>query len=369
MPGRTDWKRFAAENPGTTPGQLIERAIREDRAEVVVEIVQNTGLDINRPCEPDRVDSVSPLMTALRAGKARIAALIAAQPGFDLTRSLPDYERWSWVQSSSVEVLRRYLDIPGSDVNQRDGNGKTLLHEVVYDLGPQDKLGELLSRPGIEVDPRQTDGTTPLYRAALAGNTAAVPLLLERGADINDRNDDNLWTILMVAIAQGHAAIVELLLRRPELNVNAADDIGNTALHIAAERGRTPIVELLLQRPDVQVNSKNHLGWTPLSKAAFAGHIEVVRRLLGRPDVEVNFVDQDRQTPLFHAASTGNVEVVRLLLADPRTDVAITNRPARHTALDMARALGFTAIAELVGQRAGDRDELSPRDPYMERKG
>ncbi len=109
------------------------------------------------------------------------------------------------------------------------------------------------------------------------------------------------------------------------------------------------------------------MGWTPLSKAAFAGHVEVVRLLLGRPEVEVNFVDQDRQTPLFHAASTGNLEVVRLLLADPRTIVAISNRPARHSALDMAAALGFTAIAELIGQHEGDTDELSPRDQYVER--
>ena len=109
------------------------------------------------------------------------------------------------------------------------------------------------------------------------------------------------------------------------------------------------------------------MGWTPLSKAAFAGHVEVVRLLLERPELEVNFVDQDRQTPLFHAASTGNLETVRLLLVDPRTNTAISNRPARLTAGDMATALGFTAIAELIGQHPGDIDKLSPRDAYVER--
>jgi hypothetical protein len=68
-----------------------------------------------------------------------------------------------------------------------------------------------------------------------------------------------------------------------------------------------------------------------------------------------------------NAASTGNIETVRLLLADPRTNTAIRNRPARLTARNMATALGFTAIAELIGQRQGDTDNLSPRDAYVER--
>lgn len=364
---RAQWTAFAARNRQATPGQLIEQAIWEDRAEVVLGVMQNTDIDINQPCDPHRYDSVSPLVTALRSGNARIVALIAAQPGFDLAQSLPEYEQWSWARSASLQVLQRYLGIPGSDVNQKNGNGKTLLHEVVYDTGSQDKLRELLSRPEIVVDAKQVDGTTPLYRAGLAGNVAALELLLDHSADVNNSNNDNRWTALICAAAENRIAIVEQLLRRRELAINAADEIQNTALHVAAERGHTRIVELLLQRPEIQINRENHMGWTPLSKAAFAGHIEVVRRLLRRPEVEVNFVDQDRQTPLFHATSTGNLEMVRLLLADPRANAAISNRPARHTALDMARALGFTAIRELIGQRVGDKDELSPRDPYMDR--
>lgn len=366
-PARERFRAFAARYPHATPGQLIEEAINQDQPEVVLGILWNTDIDINQPCDPQRHGSVSPLVTALRTGNARIVALIAGQPRFDLAQSLPEYDRWSWVRTASLEVLQAYLGIPGSNVNQTDGNGKTLLHEVVYDLGPQEKLRELLSRPAIVVDAEQVDQTTPLYRAGLAGNVSAFDLLLEHGADVNNRNRDNRWSILICAVAENRGAIVERLLYRRELAINAADDIGNTALHVAAERGHTRIVVLLLQRPDIQVNLENHIGWTPLAKAVFAGHSGVVRRLLGRSDVEVNFVDQHRQTPLFHAASVGNLEMVRLLLADPRTNPAISNRPAHHTAHDMATALGFTAIAALVGRHVGDKDELSPRDPYAER--
>lgn len=349
-------------DPPATPGQLLERAIQQDRLDAVLELLRNAELDINQPCDPQRYDSVSPFMTALRAGHARIVARIAAHPQFDLARSLPPYEQWSWVRTSSLEVLQIYLGLPGSDVHQKDGNGKTLLHEVVYDLDGQDKLREILARPGIEVDATQADGTTPLYRAGLAGNVAAFRLLLDQGAGVNNRNRDNLWTILICAAAENRIAIAELLLLRHELEVNAADELGNTALHIAAERGNVRIVELLLQRRDIGINLRNRLGWTPLAKAAFHGHADVVARLLGRPELELNSVDRDRQTPLFHAASTGNLKVVRLLLADARTNAGITNRPARHTALDMAVALGFSAIADLIREHKNASDTLSPDD-------
>lgn len=109
------------------------------------------------------------------------------------------------------------------------------------------------------------------------------------------------------------------------------------------------------------------MGWTPLSVAAFAGHLDVVSRLLDRQELDVNLVDQDRQTPLFHAISAGRLDVATRLLADPRTNSAISNRPLRHTARDIAFALGHAAVVEQIDQRRNrDIDRLSPLDSYTE---
>jgi ankyrin repeat protein len=366
---RLQWNVFAAEKSKATPGQLIGQAIEENRIEVVLGILQNTEFNCNQICDPQRSESASPFMTALQADNLRMAALISCRPDFDLKRSLPDFETWRWVRSSSLELLRQYLDIPGGNINDQDGNGKTLLHEVVYDLDGRDKLLYLLSRPDIDIDIKQTDGKTPLYHAVLAGNDKAFETLLDYGADVNTCNNDNRWTILICAVAENRIISSARLLLHDELKVNAEDDNKNTALHIASERGHSHIVELLLQHPKIQINCKNHIGWTPLGKAAFNGHVKVVRRLLERPDLEVNFVDQHRNTPLFHAVSAGNLEIVRLLLADPRTNTAITDRPDRHTALDMASALGFTDIMQLIRQVDGSSDELSANDSYIELNG
>ena len=99
---------------------------------------------------------------------------------------MPGYGSLSWAASCSLEVLQLFLDHPDTDINQQDRNGHALLHEVVYDLNGTDKLEFYCGRQ-LSIDIEQTDGSTPLYRAALAGNIDAVDLLLNYPVDVNNR--------------------------------------------------------------------------------------------------------------------------------------------------------------------------------------
>jgi ankyrin repeat protein len=331
---------------------------------------KGSRFDINDPCDPTAYEPRSPLLLALRANDPHMVRLILEQPGIDPTRSLPRYETWRWVRSASRDVMELLFAHARTELNRADGNGKTALHEAAAaNREPAAKITYLLER-GAAADPKQHDGTTPLYRAALSGHADAVGALLRYPVDVNDRNTDNLWTVLMVAVAQDHPEIVEQLLRRPEVDVNARSDAGDTALHLAAERGYAASVELLLQRRDVNVNEKNRSGWTPLISAAFANRVAIVKLLSARNDVLLNAVDQDRQTALHWAALAGNTEVVGSLLARPEINVRLTNRPARQTAYDLAVALRKDAIARLLRERettAQGADELSEGDVYQPR--
>jgi ankyrin repeat protein len=208
---------------------------------------------------------------------------------------------------------------------------------------------------------------TPLYRAVLGGDLPEVRTQLAQGADVNDRNDDNRWTVLMVAVSEGFPEIVAELLASPAIEVNARAERDLTALHVAAQRGDARAVELLLAHDGIDVNAKDNLGRTPLIIAAFDGDQAVVERLLARPDLEVNAVDRDRQTALAWAALGGDAGVVRTLLANPRTNPGITNRPDERTALDIAVAAGNEAAARLLRDAAPGTDELAPGDRYEPR--
>jgi ankyrin repeat protein len=211
---------------------------------------------------------------------------------------------------------------------------------------------------------------TPLYRAVLAGDLDEVRKQLAGGADVNARNSDNRWTVLMVAVAEEFTEVVAELLANPAVDVNARAERGLTALHVAAERGDRRAVELLLAHPGIEVNVKDHIGRTPLIIAAFAGDLSLVQLLLARPDIEVNAVDQHRQTALAWAALGGDAGVIKALLADPRTNPGITNRPDGRTALEIATAAGNDAAARELQQRMATdpgHDQLAPGDHYEPR--
>ena len=361
--------RFAVDFPQATPGQLLERAIAAGRADVVLGLLADPSLDVNQRCDPARADSVSPLMTALRACDARIVSLVAAARGFDLGASLSPYARWEWARTCSPPVVQQFLAIPGSDVNLQDGNGETLLHQAVR-AARAGVVRDLLGQPGIDVDRQDGAGLTPLYAAVLAGNQEAVTLLLGHPVDVNARNRTIHWTMLMAAVAADRVPIVRQLLQRAELAANAADDSGKTALHVAAERGHAEMIGLLLSRPDLMINQQDQRGATPLAAAAAAGRVEVVQRLLARADLAINRVDHDRQSPLWWATAGRHDAVVRALLHDPRLNVLITNRPARQSAGAVAAETGQPELAALIEahpSRHRDADVLDPGDPYVER--
>lgn len=281
--------------------------------------------------------------------------------------SVPTDEDWEWVQSASLAELEDFLQRSPGAATQRDVYGRTLLHAAVGDLAGIDKVALLLGRSDVDVNALQPDGTTPLYRAALAGNLAAVRLLLDRGVDVNNHNDDNRWTVLMVAAAQPEPDIVAALLAAPEIDPNARDDLGATALHLVAERGHQDVAARLTAHPAIEVNAKDQLRRTPLVVAAFADRAGVVQQLLEHPATDVNLVDRDRQTALHWAALGDHLAIVELLLADPRTNAGITNRPDHSTAMEVAAALGHDAVAERLRERMRldpGRDELSAGDVH-----
>ncbi|HSR05584.1 MAG TPA: ankyrin repeat domain-containing protein, partial [Bryobacteraceae bacterium] len=122
-------------------------------------------------------------------------------------------------------------------------------------------------------------GTTPLLRAAKAGDTEVVRLLLAKGADakLTTRTGINP---LMAAAGVGtreedttgrkktEAEAVETitLLLDAGVDVNAADGAGRTALHGAAMWGLDQVVKFLAER-GAKLDVKDKRGFTPLDAA------------------------------------------------------------------------------------------------------
>jgi uncharacterized protein len=132
-------------------------------------------------------------------------------------------------------------------------------------------------RSGMDLgDSALGQGSTPLMRAARAGDAAAMRLLLDKGADPKLATNTGA-TALMFAAGVGYrdkntkgteAEALEALklLVGLGLDVNQADSRGDTPLHGACLRGADTIVQYLVDH-GADVNAKMKQGFTPLDVA------------------------------------------------------------------------------------------------------
>lgn len=137
--------------------------------------------------------------------------------------------------------------------------------------------GSLPGRSGMDSgDTTLGEGTTPLMRAARAGDAAVVRLLLEKGADPKLTTKEGN-TALMFAAGIGYrdkntrgseSEALEALKVSLDagLDLNQANTRGETSLHGAASRGADTIVQFLADH-GAGLNAKTKQGFTPLDIA------------------------------------------------------------------------------------------------------
>ena len=84
-----------------------------------------------------------------------------------------------------------------------------------------------------------------LIEAAGCGDLGLVKTLLEKGANVNAKDDQGM-TALIAASRQGRVEVAQLLVDR-DADVNAIDSAGETALVYAASKGLFEVVKLLVE--------------------------------------------------------------------------------------------------------------------------
>jgi ankyrin repeat protein len=202
----------------------------------------------------------------------------------------------------------KFLIDRGADVNLAGGYGRTALYAIVdirnedYSALPARKTEDqtptlevvktllerganvnaalsanLPGRSGMDAgDTTLSVGTTPLMRAARAGDTAVIRLLLDRGADPKLTTKDGN-TALMFAAGVGYRdkntrgsesdvlAAVKIFVEAG-LDLTPVNARGETALHGAAERGADTIVSFLVEH-GAALNVTTKQGFSPLDIA------------------------------------------------------------------------------------------------------
>lgn len=144
------------------------------------------------------------------------------------------------------------------------------------------------------VGPYYENPNAKLWDGVYENDYKKVEEAFKEGADVNMKNDNGLW-FLMVASESGNARMVNLLLEKGG-DVNITDDYNNTALSTAVRNSEYDVVELLLEK-GADINKENNDGYTPLMHAIIFEDYDMVQLLLEQPDIDIE-LDLDRNKEL-----------------------------------------------------------------------
>ncbi|KAK4216221.1 ankyrin repeat-containing domain protein [Rhypophila decipiens] len=280
----------------------------------IVELLLERGAD---PEIEDASSEVSPLCWAARHGHVAIAQLLlntcAGRISMEREKRYKSYcLEWA-AANGNTEMAGRLLK-EGADVNFRNH-----LKQTPLDLSIEYRhvaISELLLDAGASIE--RVPGRFPaLHRAVQSSNLEMIYVLLDKGADPNEEDEDGC-TALAEAASGGVKNLVEVLLDAGA-HVNVRDKSGITALYRAAENGHLSVVDLLLMNGATR-DIKGPNGATLLSNAASRGHVAVVERLCQAPGEWVNNPDPCGRTPLVRAIIRGRAKVAEVLLSEGKAD-------------------------------------------------
>ncbi len=240
----------------------------------LVELLLAQGADIQARDRQGR----TPLDFAEKAGNTALVALLSrhgavhAAAGHSDRVAVPaDFEKAvALVRQEHVAEARAFLEARPALARIKDQNGWTLLAFAADHDGDKELVEYLLDR-GADVNARDNDNRTPLHGAAAFNCLETARLLLDRGANANARNRFGLTPLHAAALAARTPEMAELLLAHGA-DINARDDSGDTPLQASLfnQNPGTSLAEFLIAK-GADLNARNDRGETPLA-VALKGH-------------------------------------------------------------------------------------------------
>ena len=208
--------------------------------------------------------------------------------------------------------VQEFIDLPSQTVNASDlQNNRTLLHRAAT-INNSDAL-ELVLRHFSCIDCVDDRGITPAFLAAEHGLVDNLALLVEKGAEINQKtktmvefNKERIIRALQQAI--NYDSDISALNRVIDMSFHQSKSkvFDSSLLYAAAQGGHTSVVRYLIKNNAcISMLNGGHL--TAIQIAAENGHLEVVKTLF-----EAGAVAD--KTVLYRAAADNRLEVVNFLL-------------------------------------------------------
>ena len=253
---------------------------------------------------------------------------------FDVKAQMSEDTLWGAAVAGKLPAIEAAL-AEGTDVNAQDDEvGLAPLAWAA--LHGQTEAMRLLIEKGADVNARSEDGNTPLHVAAFLGQAEAAKLLIDNGADINARDEDGETPADVLKTDPGTTTFIASM-----LGINLRQE-GKFA---ALKNGRQDIAKLLHVDETV-------LTATTLWEAAYTGNLSFMKQALA-DGADANAREPQNETPLLTlAALMGHADITELLIENGAAVNALGGDGG--TALHAAAFLGRADAAKVLLDNGAD---------------
>ena len=257
-----------------------------------------------------------------------------------------------------IQHAQRLLE-HGAQIEATGGDGWTALK--IAAAWNYDGMAKLLIDKGANVDHQDTEELdTPLLVAAQFGALKSAEVLLENGAALEAKNQDGN-TALFEASGANEAEVLKLLIDRGCL-MDGKDNNGDTVLLKTVNAGHIECLQILIEA-GATPEASHHVWELALLLAARKGNVACLRLLL--PKASPDVTNDDGMNGLMLAVSKGHVECARLLL-DAKASINSIDSLGR-TALHHAAAQNALECTRLLLDRGAHRNcrDQNGRTPLL----
>ena len=281
------------------------KAANNGHHEVVELLLQQKGID------PDAVsnDGFTPLLQTIFGGLQKVVKMLLDRA--DVNPNLRDTTHNQtplWMASTAGdEILALFLKRKDIEINGQSRWGETPLYQAIQ--RKRLSAAKMLLAAGADPNVSTDEKRTALSWAAAEGSEESIELLLKQPSIELEIPDKSGQTPLLRAADAGHTKCIRMLMDKGA-NVKHADNEGRTALSLAAIKGHKVVAKLLLKK-NADINAQDRKGNTPLALAAEKNHDAVVRFLL-ESGADADLADEDEETPFEKARDRHMDQIVEV---------------------------------------------------------
>lgn len=214
-----------------------------------------------------------------------------------------------YVKENRYEDVAQLLD-GGANIAFRDESKQTPLFYALQNRNHE--LTLLLLSRGADLEEVNEEGYTYVMSAARGGDLASIQYFVSLGANVMTKSKTGSIALFHAIVHSDEPQVISYLLTQAPHSVSHQDNEGWSALFFAESKNQQELVKYLLSLgADPKVRTQS--GHTMLMHAAFCGNIEMLKsRLVAGDNVEEE--NYQARTALHLAAEASQLEACKLLL-------------------------------------------------------